>query len=119
MYSTPEFLCKKKYIYVLTLYVLLYIAIQISITTNFCHVNTGCVVLSYRLYFELFVNCLLFFSLLFSSGPPVIVGMSINIASIDSISEVNMVCNRTSSVLLKLASFVTIQLVGAKGELRP
>lgn len=27
----------------------------------------------------------------FSSGPPVVVGMSINIASIDSISEVNMV----------------------------
>lgn len=30
-------------------------------------------------------------SLCFPSGPPVIVGMSINIASIDSISEVNMV----------------------------
>lgn len=33
-----------------------------------------------------------FFCPSFPSGPPVIVGMSINIASIDSISEVNMVC---------------------------
>lgn len=33
-----------------------------------------------------------FFHPSFPSGPPVIVGMSINIASIDSISEVNMVC---------------------------
>lgn len=76
--------------------------------------------------FNLFVTRLLFFSLLFFSGPPVIVGMSINIASIDSISEVNMVCIKkkarkefSSFLALKLACSITAQLVGAKEELQP
>lgn len=38
----------------------------------------------------------------FSSGPPVVVGMSINIASIDSISEVNMVSS--DLIVLRRAS---------------
>lgn len=48
------------------------------------------------------------FFFFFSLGPPVVVGMSINIASIDSISEVNMVSK------MYLSLFIIVLLIAVR-----